>query len=44
MPPKCRRHIEEAVALYKQGWSLAKIGKKYSVYASTVPDALLRAG
>ncbi len=39
-----QRRIEEAVALYKQGWSLAKIGKKYGVYPSTVRDALLRAG
>ena len=44
MPPKCRRRIEQAVALYKQGWSLAKIGKKYGAYPSTVRDALLRAG
>ena len=38
------RRIEEASALYKQGWSLAKIGKRYGVYPSTVRDALLEAG
>ncbi len=38
------RRIEEASSLYKQGWSLAGIGKYYGVYASTVREALLGAG
>jgi AraC-like DNA-binding protein len=38
------RRIEEARSLYEHGWSLAKIGKRYGVYPSTVRDALLRSG
>ena len=38
------RRIDEARTLYEEGWSLAKIGKQYGVYPSTVRDALLRAG
>lgn len=38
------RRMDEARSLYEAGWSLAKIGKRYGVYPSTVRDALLRAG
>lgn len=37
------RRIDEARSLYEQGYSLAKIGKWYGVYPSTVRDALLKA-
>jgi hypothetical protein len=36
-----QRRIDEAVALYGDGWSLAGIGQRYGVYPSTVRDALL---
>jgi hypothetical protein len=38
------RRIEEASTLYLVGWSLARIGKRYGVYPSTVRDALLKVG
>ena len=38
------KRIEEASALYEQGGSLAKIGKRFGVSPSTVRDALLTAG
>ena len=38
------RRIDEARALYEQGWSLARIGDQFGVPAETVRLALRRAG
>ena len=38
------RRIDEARALYEQGWSLARIGDHFGVHAETVRLALRRAG
>lgn len=36
--------IQEAVRLYSQGWSLAKLGEKFDVAGATVATALRAAG
>ena len=38
------RHIEEACALYKEGWSLAQVGVVWGVDPATVRLALMQAG
>jgi hypothetical protein len=36
--------LAEAVALYDEGWSLARLGERYGVNAETVRASLKRSG
>jgi len=36
--------VDEATQLYADGWSLARLGKRYECSADTVRSALLKAG
>lgn len=37
-------NLPEATRLYREGWSLARLGEKYGCHAETVRQALLRTG